>query len=231
MSATTWPDPAVESVATWQPVWPVVQLPLEDDPPDGGPRAPAPPVVVRGSPPVAELAAVPEHSPDEPAQSRAADAADQLDAPAMVGAPVLAPEPGAPAGAGGVAGWSGVCSFCTSAGAPPLAPSSAVVSLVVVAFDVDAARMIGLMLLASGPLEAPEFVTAWHVPPETPSHEPVPVEPRGSGEVDGSVAVAELVTFPSQTLWPSQLSTAPAADAADGPAGCRAVLTVCASPA
>ena len=141
---------------------------------------------------------MPEHSPDEPAQSRVADAADQLDAPATVGAPALAPEPGAPAGAGSVAGWSGACCFCpSSAGAPP---SSPVVPLLVVAFDVDAACMIGLMLLASGPLEAPEFVTAWHTPPDTPSHEPVPVEPRGSGEVDGSVAVAELVTFPSQTL-------------------------------
>jgi hypothetical protein len=104
MSATTWPDPAVELVEAWQLLSLVVQLPLEDDSSAGGPRAPTPPVVVLGpSLPAAELRAVPEQPPEEPEQSSVAEALDQLDAPGTVGAPELADEPGA-VGAGGVAG-------------------------------------------------------------------------------------------------------------------------------
>ncbi|WP_346280171.1 hypothetical protein [Pseudonocardia sp.] len=46
------------------------------------------------------------------------------------------------------------------------------VALLTVAFAVELALTSGAMLLASGPLEAPEFVTAWHTPPDTPAHEP-----------------------------------------------------------
>lgn len=99
-----------------------------------------------------------------------------------------------------------------------------------VAFAVDRAATSGAITLASGPEEAPEFVTAWHTPPVTPAQEPSLCEPRGSGETDGSVAVAALETFPVQDPWPSQVSAAPAAEAADGPAGSRAVLTPCPVP-
>ncbi|NMH77849.1 hypothetical protein [Pseudonocardia xinjiangensis] len=231
MSATTWPDPAVELVAAWQLLSLVVQLPLEDDWPPGGPRAPAPPVVVLGpSSPAAELRAVPEQPPGEPEQSSVAEALVQLDAPGTVGAPEAADEPGA-VGAGGVAGWSGPGRSCGASAGVRACPSSPTVALLTVALDVEVARTSGRMLLASGPLEAPEFVTAWHRPPDTPSHEPVPCEPRGSGEVEGSVAVAELVTLPSQAVCPSQSSTAPDADAAEGPAGRRAGFTTGFAPA
>jgi hypothetical protein len=224
-SATTWPDPAVELVVAWQLLSLVVQLPLEDDSPAGGPRAPAPPVVVLGpSLPAAELRAMPEQPPEEPEQSSVADALDQLDAPGTVGAPELADEPGA-VGAGGVAGWSWPGRPCGASAGAWSWPSSPVVALLTVAFAVEVARTSGLMLLASGPLEAPEFVTAWHRPADTPAHEPSPREPRGSGEVEGSVAVAALLTLPSQTFCPSQSSTAPAAEAAEGPAGRRAGFT------
>jgi hypothetical protein len=105
-----------------------------------------------------------------------------------------------------------------------------VVSEVTVAFAVDRACTSGLMMFAFGSLEAPELVTAWHTPPDTPSHEPWEREPRGSADTLGSVADAELVTLPVQVAWPSQTSTAPAADAADGPPGIRAVFTCCAVP-
>jgi hypothetical protein len=51
---------------------------------------------------VAELRAVPEQAVS-PAQSRSADAIDQLDAPGTVGPPEFALEPGV-IGAGGTAG-------------------------------------------------------------------------------------------------------------------------------
>jgi hypothetical protein len=105
-----------------------------------------------------------------------------------------------------------------------------VVPDVTVAFAVERSATSGAITFASGPLEAPEFVTAWHTPPETPSHEPSLCEPRGFGDTDGSVAVAALVTFPVHAVWLSQTSAAPAADAADGPAGSRAVLTCWAAP-
>jgi hypothetical protein len=105
-----------------------------------------------------------------------------------------------------------------------------VVSEVTVAFAVDRACTSGLMMFASGPDEAPELVTAWHTPPDTPAHEPSEREPRGSGDTLGSVAEAELVTLPLQVALPSQTSTAPAAEAADGPAGIRAAFTRCAVP-
>lgn len=101
---------------------------------------------------------------------------------------------------------------------------------VTVAFSVERACTSGAMLFASGPEEAAEFVTAWHTPPETPSQEPSECEPRGSGDTDGSVAVAALLTFPVQTAWPAQVSAAPAAEAADGPATNRAVFIGCPCP-
>jgi hypothetical protein len=100
-----------------------------------------------------------------------------------------------------------------------------VVSVVTVAFAVERSATSGVMTLASGPEDAPEFVTAWQTPPLTPSQEPSEREPRGSGDTDGSVAVAELVTFPVQAFAPSQVIAAPAAEAADGPAGSRAGFT------
>jgi hypothetical protein len=229
MSATTWPDAAVELVCARQPDWPLVQVAVVVETPSGGPRAPLAPFTTVGpSLPAAELRAVPEHAVP-PAQSRVAEAIVQLEAPGTVGAPEFALDPGA-VGAGGVAGWSwppaGAC--CSSAGA-----CSPVVPDVTVAFAVDRSATSGAITFASGPDEAPEFVTAWHTPPETPSHEPSLCEPRGSGDTDGSVAVAALVTLPVQAASPSQLSAAPAADAADGPAGRRAVLicAACPSPA
>jgi hypothetical protein len=105
MSATTWPDPAVELVRAWQPDRLLVQVALVVDAPCGGPRAPFPSFTAIGpSLPVAEVRAVPEHL--VPAtQSIVAEDIDQLEAPGTVGPPELALEPGA-VGAGGVAGWS-----------------------------------------------------------------------------------------------------------------------------
>src|SRR5690606_33535230 len=220
MSATTWPEPAEESVWTWQPLCVVMQLPLEVEVPvPGGPRAPPAPFIAVGpSSPVAELRAVPMHGLP-PAQSIVAAAIDQLDAPGTVGPPEFALEPGA-VGAGRVAGWSAPPCW-PSAGACPCSP---VVSEVTVAFAVDRACTSGRMMFAFGSLEEPELVTAWQSPPETPSHEPSEREPRGCADTLGSVALAELVTLPSQTSWPWQISTAPDADAADGPFTRRAVL-------
>jgi hypothetical protein len=86
------------------------------------------------------------------------------------------------------------------------------------------------MLFASGPLDAAELLTAWHTPPETPSQEASEWEPRASGDTDGLVAVAALVALPVHSSWPAQVSVAPAADAADGPATSRAVLSGCPGP-
>jgi hypothetical protein len=228
MSATTWPDPAVELVWAWQPDSDAVQLPDVWEPPSGGPRASPEPFSVAGpSLPDAELSTVPEH-PVPPAQSTVADAIDQLDAPGTVGPPEFALEPGAD-GAGGVAGC---CEGSPSAGAS--AGSS--VDEVTVAFDVLAACMSGAMIDAFGSVEEPEFVTAWQTPPVTPVQEPSLREPRGSGDTLGSTAEAALVTRPSQVACPSQTSIAPDADAADGPAARRAVFTAvsadscCAAP-
>jgi hypothetical protein len=98
------------------------------------------------------------------------------------------------------------------------------------AFEVERACTSGAMTFASGPDDAPELVTAWQTPPDTPSQEPSLYEPRGSGDTDGSVAVAALDTRPVQASCPSQDRAAPAAEAADGPAGNRAVFT-CDRPA
>jgi hypothetical protein len=104
MSATTWPDPAVELVCARQPDWPLAQLALVVEVPSGGPRAPPAPSSVFGpSLPEAELRAVPEQAV-LPAQSRVAEAIVQLEAPGTVGPPEFALEPGA-VGAGGTAGW------------------------------------------------------------------------------------------------------------------------------
>ncbi|GAA5123099.1 hypothetical protein GCM10023320_34390 [Pseudonocardia adelaidensis] len=226
MSATTWPEPAEESVWTWQPLAVLVQLPLEVEVPvPGGPRAPPSPFIAAGpSLPLAEVRASPVHGVP-PAQSIVADAIVQLDAPGTVGPPEFADEPGA-TGAGGVAGWSDPCP-CWSAGALPWSP---VVSEDTVAFAVDRACTSGLMMFAFGSLEAPELVTAWHTPPDTPLHEPSLREPRDCADTLGSVADAALVTLPVQLCCPSQTMVAPAADAADGPATSRAVLTCWACP-
>jgi hypothetical protein len=105
-----------------------------------------------------------------------------------------------------------------------------VVPEVTVAFAVERSATKGAITFASGPDDAPELVTAWHTPPETPSQEPSECEPRGSGETAGSVAVAALVTVPVHAVAPSHVSAAPAAEAADGPAGNRAAFTGCAAP-
>jgi hypothetical protein len=218
----------VESVWTWQPLCELVQLPdVAEVPVTGGPRAPPAPFIPAGpSSPVAEVRAVPVHGV-LPAQSIVAEAIDQLDAPGTVGPPEFADEPGA-TGAGTVAGWSVPCPCCCpSAGACPWSP---VVSVDTVAFAVERACTSGRMTFAFGSLEAPELVTAWHTPPDTPSHEPSLREPRGWADTDGSLALAALVTFPVQACWPSQTSAAPAAEAAEGPPGIRAVFTGCAVP-
>lgn len=169
---------------------------------------------------------MPEHLPDPPTQSRVAEAIVQLEAPGTVGPPELALDPGA-VGAGSVAGccWSPPLPGSLLRGSPP------VVSELTVALAVDRACTSGAMLFASGPDEAPEFVTTWHTPPTTPWQVPSEREPRGSGDTEGSVAVAALVTFPVHTFSPLQVSAAPAAEAADGPLTSRAVLTRDPSPA
>ncbi|WP_232665458.1 hypothetical protein [Pseudonocardia sp. TRM90224] len=160
------------------------------------------------------------------AQSMVALAIDHADAPATVGPPAFADEPGA-VGAGVVAGCSPFLP-CSSDGCGCCSP---VVSCETVAFAVDLACTTGAITFASGPVEAPEFVTAWHTPPVTPVQVPSLRAPRGSPDTLGSVAVAELVTFPSHNFAPSHTRTAPATDAADGPAGRRARLILLSSPA
>jgi hypothetical protein len=224
MSATAWPLAAVELVCARQPDWPLVQVALVLDRPSGGPRAPFAPFTVIGpSLPAAEVRAVPEQAMP-PAQSSVALAIVQLEAPGTVGAPEFALDPGA-VGAGSVAGWScvGAPSCGCSAGA-----CSPVVPEVTVAFAVERSATSGAITFASGPDEAPELVTAWHTPPETPSQEPSECEPRGFGDTTGSVAVAALVTFPVHEASPAHVIAAPAAEAADGPAGSRAAFTGCA---
>jgi hypothetical protein len=93
------------------------------------------------------------------------------------------------------------------------------------AFEVERACTSAAMTFASGPDDAPELVTAWQTPPDTPSQEPSLYEPRGSGDTAGSVAVAALDTRPVQACCPSQDRVAPAAEAAEGPAVKRAVFT------
>ncbi|WP_343959610.1 hypothetical protein [Pseudonocardia alaniniphila] len=237
MSATTWPDPAEESVWTWQPLWSLVQLLLElVVPVAGGPRAPPAPFSVFGpSIPDADVRAVPVQVLPLPAQSMVADAIVQLDAPGTVGPPEFALDPGA-TGAGSVAGWScpsgpPCCRSSCCWSADRLDPSDGpMLPSLTVAFAVERACTSGAMMLASGPEEAPEFVTAWQTPPATPSQVPSLCEPRGPGDTAGSVAVALLVTFPSQRVSPSQVSAAPAADAADGPGVSLEVLTGFGSP-
>jgi hypothetical protein len=220
MSATTWPEPAAELVCAWQPDRPLAQVALVVDTPSGGPRAPLPSVTAVGpSLPAAEVRAVPVHGVPA-AQSSVAEAIVQLDAPGTVGPPEFADDPGA-TGAGTVAGSCG----CSAGACPP------VVSEVTVAFAVDRCATSGAMVFASCPVDEPELVTAWHTAPDTPSHDPSLREPRASGDTAGSTALAELVTFPVQVTAPSQVIAAPAADAADGPAGIRAAFTGCDCPA
>jgi hypothetical protein len=226
-SATTWPVPAVALVRAWQ-LFALRQPPVEVEPPVGGPRAPDAPFIAAGpSLPCAVLRALPVHVPAEPSQSSVADDIVQLEAPGTVGAPEFAFDPGA-VGAGRVAGWSCAgppsCGCCAGACSP-------VVPEVTVALAVDRSATSGAITFASGPDEAPELVTAWHTPPETPSHDPSECEPRGSGETTGSVAVAALVTLPVHAASPAHVIAAPAAEAADGPAGSRAAFTCCPSAA
>ncbi|OLT23620.1 hypothetical protein BJF78_32070 [Pseudonocardia sp. CNS-139] len=156
--------------------------------------------------PVAAVRAVPMQLFSPAAQSIVAEAIVQLDAPGTVGPPEFALDPGA-TGGGIVAGWSwpGGTPSCWPSSAGPTAFS------VTVALAVERACTSGAMTFASGPEEAPEFVTAWQTPPATPSQVPTLCEPRGSGETAGSVAVAPLVTLPSQRSSPSQVIAAPAA--------------------
>ncbi len=225
MSATTWPDAATELVCTRHALCAVVQVPLVVPPPVGGPRAPFALPPLRGpSMPIALERAVPEHAVAAPAQSRVASAIDQDDAPATVGPPVLALDPGA-VGAGGTAGWFCPGVPCWSCGWSP------VCSEVTVAFSVGAACMIGAIRFASGPVEAPELVTAWQIPPVTPSQDAVPDEPRASFDTDGSVARAAEVTDPVQAAAPWHSSTPPEADAADAPFARRAALVAWSGPA
>jgi hypothetical protein len=222
MSATTWPDPAVALVCARQPVTPVAQLPLVVEPPAGGPRAPITPFPVTGpSLPAAELRATPVHAMLLPEQSSVAFAIVQLDAPGTVGAPEFAHDPGA-AGAG-TAGWS--CCGWVPCGASPVVPE------LTVALAVERSATSGAITFASEADEAPELVTAWHTPPVTPSQEPSLCDPRAVGDTSGSVAVAALDTEPVQAISPAQVMAAPAAEAADGPAGSRAAFTCCGPPA
>ena len=96
-----------------------------------------------------------------------------------------------------------------------------------VALAVERACTSGAITFASDPEEAPEFVTAWHAPPETPSQEPSLRDPRASAETVGSVAVAALDARPSHATSPEQDTAAPATEAADGPAGSRFAFTCC----
>jgi hypothetical protein len=64
-----------------------------------------------------------------------------------------------------------------------------------VAFGVDGVFTNGAITDASGPAEAPELDTAVH-PPTAFWQDPVPDEPRASGDTDGSTPEAELVTDP-----------------------------------
>jgi hypothetical protein len=106
-----------------------------------------------------------------------------------------------------------------------------VVPDVTLALPVERSATSGVITFADGSDEAPELVTAWHTPPVTPSHEPSPCEPRAAGDTSGSVAFAALDTDPVQAISPAQVIAAPAADAADGPAGSRAAFTGCGPPA
>jgi hypothetical protein len=236
VSATTWPDPAVELLTAWQPPWasaPEVQLPVVEAVPAGGPRAPVAPLTVFGpSVPIAVECTLPVQPPVPAWQFSVAVAFDQLEAPGTVGA-TFAPPPGEPAGAGGVAGCCPPVPLPVPPPPLPLPPREAwtaswppapvwlagwspMVSEVVVAFCVDGAWTRGATLEASGPAEAPELVTAWQ-PPTAPWQVPVPVEPLGSADTLGSVPVAVLDTVPVQEVCESQLSAAPEAEAADGP--------------
>jgi hypothetical protein len=227
VSATTWPEPAVEFVVALQPPLGSVSVQVADEEagPVGGPRAPVAPLTVFGpSVPIAELCTRPAHAAEPAAQVRVADALDQLEAPGTVGAP-FAPAPGEPDPAGGVAGWDPPEPVPAGL-SPPLpepgrawavvCPEPPMPEEVSVALELDGAATRGAIFEASGPADAPELVTAWQ-PPVAPWQEPVAVEPLGFGETSGSVPVAVLDTLPVQ-LWPvSQLSAAPEAEAADGP--------------
>jgi hypothetical protein len=242
VSATTWPEPAVEFVVAWQPPCAAVsppQLAEVEAWPAGGPRDPVAPLTVFGpSLPIAVERTLPEQPPAPCWQVWVAVALDHDEAPATVGA-TFAPAPGEPGGAGGVAGCCPPLVLPPLPLFDPLPPGDTVVATpvpapalpwpppvwedwspmlwdVVVAFCVEGAATSGAISEASGPADAPELVTAWQ-PPVVFWQLPVPVEPRGSGEMSGSVPVAVLDTVPVQVDCPVQLSAAPDAEAADGP--------------
>src|SRR5690606_14746425 len=215
-SATTWPDAAVALVCAWQPLPPVRQLPLVVEPSAGGPRAPfAPPPATGPSMPAAELRTDPAQPRPPPEQSSVASTIVQLDAPGTVGAPECAGDPCATVA--GAAGSSG----------PGSAPrgASPVVSELTVALAVERWATSGVITFADGSDEAPEFVTARHTPPSTPSQDPSLREPRGVADTSGSVAVAAHDAAPVHGVQPVQAIAAPEAEAADGPAASRAAFT------
>jgi hypothetical protein len=219
----------VELVWPWQPLWLALQLLLVDaEPRPGGPRAVFEPLRLWGPPlPVAELVALPLQLAPPPSQLRVACADDQLDAPATVGAPPVADEPGT--FTGGVEDWSWPCWPLLPF--RPLPPLRAVLEPPVgvedtVALSVERAFTSGAIAEASGPLEAAELDTAWQVAPDTPVHEPWPFDPRGCADTAGSVPVAALVTLPVQDAAPWQVKAAPATEAADGPGVSRVAFGV-----
>ena len=196
----------------------VVHVPLELDSPVGGPRARFASVVESGSPsPAAALRTSPAQRPSPPGQSSVADAFDQLEAPATVGA-TFAPAPGDPPGAVGVVA-GGCCPSRPPCWSRPLRSSPSPRPSppeVTVALSVERAVTSGAIVDASGVADEPEFVTAWQVP-VVPSQDPEPCEPRAAGDTSGSVPSAELRTRPVQGASPEQVSAAPAAEAADAP--------------
>src|SRR5690606_25543107 len=99
------------------------------------------------------------------------------------------------------------------------------VSELTVALAVERWATSGVITFADGSDEAPEFVTARHTPPSTPSQDPSLREPRGVADTSGSVAVAALDAEPVHGVQPVQAIAAPEAEAADGPAASRAAFT------
>jgi hypothetical protein len=227
VSTTAWPETEYEVLCSVHALLVVLQLPpatvFEAT---GGPRAPTPPSALFGTVVLAlELRGRPEHLAP-PAHSSVADAADQLEAPGTLAAPELAAEPGEPAG-------GSAASFPAGFWSPPCPFPSPVCTEPVLAFSVDRAANSGLIEEASGPEEAPELVTPWQCPPDTPSQEPQLRSPLVV-LVAGSLPLAELVTLPLHLPGPSQDMTPPVAVAAEGPEVSRLRVgfpdSVCAAP-
>ena len=171
MSATTWPDPAVESVTTWQPLWPGGAATAGGGPARRWAARPDPTVVVRAVAARGRAArraratargtcAVqvrrrdrparrPRHGRRTRARRRTRRASGSRQRRRLVRRLCFRP------------------SVCRRAA--------------VVAGGCAAHRRVRrrrrphhrAMLFASGPVDAPEFVTAWQPPPDTPAQEPV----------------------------------------------------------